>query len=279
MVKKLLGGRFIAGTKRQDATWVAHKLAQTGLAPIVNILGEHADRKDAANAARNEYENLIQELRVVPNARIALKPSLIGALISPEILYENFGMLARTAAQNGVSLEVDIEGETLAHHTYDLALLARNQHRVNTRAAVAVRLTQDHEIQKLIAAGIPIRLVKGAYTNTTDASRNNKEYVQTRFQNLAKILLEQGKQPAFATQDADLIHFVIEEAKRIGKDSNDFEIQFLFGLRQKTARALLRDGWQVAIYLPYGNDYFSYAIRRWRYFFTRPNDFLAAFFG
>src|SRR3989344_6654939 len=196
MVKKLLGERFIAGTNRHDAVLVARKLARNGVVPIVNVLGEHARKKETADAARNEYEQLIRELGGIANARIAVKPSFIGALISSEALYENFSKIAHAAKQNRVSLEIDIEDEGLAHHTCELALVAHTLYGLRARAAIAARLTSDQEIEKLVSQHIPVRLVKGAYANTTNPLHNSTEYIHKRFHKLIGLLLQRGTQPA-----------------------------------------------------------------------------------
>lgn len=271
--------RFIAGTTRKEVVALAHELSRQGFSPLVNIVGEHAKSPSRAEAATKEYQELVADLAPIISARIAVKPSLIGALVGGNALERNFAAIAESCQRNNVALEIDVENEKLAAKTVALALRAQNEFGIATRATVAARLTPDSDIQKLIAARVPVRLVKGAYANQNSPLYNKTSFIQKRFCALVTKLLAHGTDPAFATHDAALIDFILTEAERLNKSSSDFEFQFLWGLRKKRAQKLKDEGWRVTFYLPYGKDYLAYALRRWRYFFTRPRDFLAAFFG
>jgi proline dehydrogenase len=118
------------------------------------------------------------------------------------------------------------------------------------------------DVQELLAKGIRIRLCKGAYKEPADIAFQAKSDVDKNYVHLARMLLKRGVYHGIATHDERIIHQIRDFAtkEKIGRDS--FEFQMLYGIRRDLQEHLGKDGWRVRVYLPYGQDWYGYFMRR-----------------
>jgi len=118
------------------------------------------------------------------------------------------------------------------------------------------------DIAALDADRIPVRLCKGAYDEPAEIAFPHKADVDDGFRRLAETLLRDGTRPAIATHDAVLIAYVRGFADREGIDRSRFEFQMLYGVRRDLQEALVRDGYVVRVYVPFGTEWYPYYMRR-----------------
>ena len=118
------------------------------------------------------------------------------------------------------------------------------------------------DLEKLIAAGARVRLVKGAYNEPKEVAFPDKRDVDQNFVELAKMLLDGGNYPAIATHDVAMIAKTKEFARQRGTQHNKFEFQMLYGIRRDLQESLVKEGYRMRVYVPYGTQWYPYMMRR-----------------
>jgi proline dehydrogenase len=176
------------------------------------------------------------------------------------------GLVAKAAGMIPKNfVRVDMEGSPYTQRTLDfvheLHSVPGNQGCVGAVIQSYMRRSQD-DVEKLIAAGIRIRLCKGAYKEPPDIAFQKKSEVDASYVSLMKTLLKSGLYHGLATHDENIIKqakaFAISE--RLGRDS--FEFQMLHGIRRDLQQSLVKDGWRVRVYVPFGTEWYPYFMRR-----------------
>jgi proline dehydrogenase len=120
----------------------------------------------------------------------------------------------------------------------------------------------EADVNRLLRLGVPIRLVKGAYMEPPTIAYPNIADVNASFLKLQQRLLRDRAYHAIATHDERLVQATVDQARAEGISSDRFEFQFLYGIRRDLQTRLVREGWRVRIYLPYGTHWYPYFMRR-----------------
>jgi len=257
--------RYIAGTERKDAIAAALELNRAGVGAIIDNLGENVrDEKEAARSV-DEYLELLDDIKKAgADSTVSLKLTHLGLDLSFELALKNAETIIKKASTLGNSVRLDMEGSEYTQRTLELFLELRKKH-PNVGVALQTSLKRTgKDARDIVAAGGSIRLVKGAYKEPSKIAFQKKTEVDASFESIMKTLLMTKTRPAIATHDARLI----DEAKRfasekkIPKDSFDFEM--LFGIRRKLQSELVKEGYCVRVYIPYGKNWLPYTIRRLR---------------
>lgn len=263
-----VSSRFVAGTQAAEALSVAEKLNSDGLTVSVDNLGESVSSPDEAREAATLYRQLLTQIATRRlNANVSLKLTHMGIDLNPQLAYENVSALIAQAASMEPKnfVRVDMEGSPYTQRTLDLV---RELHRKpeNKGCVGAVIQTYLHRSQDDVAAllreGIRIRLCKGAYQEPADIAFQKKSEVDENYVKLMRQLLKSGVYHGLATHDEKIIReiqkFVADE--KISKDS--FEFQMLYGIRRDLQQSLVRDGWRMRVYVPFGTEWYPYFMRR-----------------
>lgn len=258
-----LSARFIAGNKLGDALDACRKLRGDGIAATLDYLGENVKSLDAAAACRDAYLGTLhamQEAGVEPN--VSLKLTQFGLDFSEAACEENVGALVKAAAAIGGFVRIDMESSEYTDRT--LALVTRLHAQCGACGTViqAYLRRGAADIECLERERISVRLVKGAYLEPPAVAFPGKGDVDRNYLELAKSLLLKGRYPAIATHDDHLVdaveRFVAE--KGIGRDQ--FEFEMLYGIRRDLQRRLVKAGYRLRLYVPFGDAWYPYFMRR-----------------
>ncbi len=258
-----LSGRFVAGDNLAEALATCQRINREGIAVTLDHLGENVNSLAEAAASRDAYLRALTEIGSLGiNGNVSLKLSQFGMDLSLDQCRSNVEALVRQAAAMGNFVRVDMESSQYTSRTLDLVtdLHARYQSTGAVIQAYLYRSRQD--VEMLCARGIRVRLCKGAYLEPPSVAFKNKADVDRNFVELMNILLETGVYPAIATHDEKIIEqtrrFV--ESRQISRDS--FEFQMLYGIRRDIQRRLVSQGYRLRVYVPYGQAWFPYFMRR-----------------
>jgi proline dehydrogenase len=191
----------------------------------------------------------------------------MGIDIDPQLARENVAALVRQAAaltpKNFV--RVDMEGSAYTERTLDLVRhlhrLAGNQSLIGAVIQSYMRRSQA-DVETLLADGIRIRLCKGAYQEPAEIAYQQKSEVDANYVKLMKILLKSGTYHGLATHDEQIIREAQAFVQREGIARDAFEFQMLYGIRRDLQRSLVRDGWRMRVYVPFGSEWYPYLMRR-----------------
>ena len=255
--------RFVAGESLQDAMEASRICNDQGMAVTLDCLGENVATPADAQKARDTYLEIYDRItKQNLNANVSCKLTQLGLDLSVEFCEGLVLSVAERAAAYESFLRIDMEGSIYTQRTIELVKRVRAQTPCVGTVIQAYLYRSEADIHDLLSYGCRIRLVKGAYKEPAEVAFERKSEVDGNFVKLMRILLPSGFYHGIATHDPRLIAETIRWAaeKRISKD--DFEFQMLYGIRTDLQRMLVRDGYRLRIYVPYGREWFPYFMRR-----------------
>ncbi|MFJ4171528.1 proline dehydrogenase family protein [Paenarthrobacter sp. NPDC089714] len=255
--------RYVAGRGVEEA-WTATKaLNKAGIDVSLDLLGESVHDLEQSKQATKEYQGAIENIRnQAPGSTVSVKLSQLGIMIDPQECANNLKALLNAAATNEATVEVDMEHSSVGRDTLAIFKSILPDH-PTTRVAIQANMRQTPEDLLSFTDIKPrIRLVKGAFDETSAAALNNAEEVTEQYKYLARWALEHLPDPAFGTHDDKCIDVIKERAAELGLGKQDFEFQMLYGVRRKLQDELVREGYRVRVYLPYGTQWYPYLMRR-----------------
>lgn len=253
--------RFIAGEDRATALKNIKSLYDQGFLCTVDVLGESVHTEEQAIAAKNEYLALLKDIETFHRpVDISAKVSALGMDISYDLCKRNVEELIDAA--NHHTVRFDMEGSDLTERTLKLGLELQRIHRNLGLVLQAYMRRTGQDIQSVIEQGVSTRLCKGAYKEPEALAYQSMDEIRENYLKQAFRLLKEGNLPAIATHDETLIEQISEfiEKENISHDSFYFEL--LYGVRRDIQKALLSRGYQVRIYVPYGQAWLPYTLRR-----------------
>lgn len=258
-----LAYRFVAGDTLDDAVRVVSDLNRRGWSGSLDHLGENVAEEKTARSATEDYLAAFERIATKRlNANVSVKLTQLGLDISPELCRELLTRILQRAQQLDNFVRVDMEGSAYTQRTLDQVLSLHEQYpNVGLVLQSYLYRTMD-DVKRVNAAGVRVRLVKGAYDEPANVAYPKKTDVDARFGEEMRELLMHGTYPAIATHDDRLIAATTRFAAEQGIPSDRYEFQMLYGIRRDLQERLLREGYRVRIYVPYGTEWYPYLMRR-----------------
>ncbi len=254
--------QWIAGETLSDAFTRVKSENKAGIAAIINFLGEHIH--DAREAEMNVAENLqilkyMVEYKV--NASLSIKLTQLGLDIERGFCLSNIEKIVSNAAAKNIFVWIDMESSPYTGDTIDIYMEIIKKYK-NVGIAIQSNLKRSEEdVKRISAAGGIIRLVKGAYKEKKDIAYTGQSEITMNFGKLMGYLFYKSPFFAVATHDELLINEAIVANKT---HQRRLEFQMLMGVREELKRELIRKGFTVVDYIPYGKNWFPYSLRRVR---------------
>jgi proline dehydrogenase len=281
--------RYVAGETSDDAVRAAGRLRAAGLLVTLDYLGE--DTTDAARAAAvaDEYVSLLGKLSDAGltsggAVEVSVKPTAIGLLLGDgealgsatgggvggggvgsgelgeKIATEHAERIASAAAAAGTTVTIDAEDHRTTDATLRIAVALRERYPgVGNVVQAALRRTET-DVRALAVPGARVRLCKGAYNEPVSVAFTDRHEIDKAYARCLRALMEGPGYPMIATHDQRLIR--IAAALGLGRDKGSFEYQMLYGIRADEQARLAASGAQVRVYVPYGQDWYGYLVRR-----------------
>jgi len=258
-----LAARFIAGEELQDALGVIRRLNGEGFTVTLDCLGESVYKPAEAEAACQTYLELLDRLAAEGlSSHVSVKLTQLGLAIDEALARRHLTRLAERAAQHRNFVRVDMEGSAFTEATLRVFRAVDAPRDVMGIALQAYLRRTEADVEELLKCGVRIRLVKGAYKEPPDICFPRKRDVDRNFQNLTEKLLASGVYHAIATHDEQIIAATERFARQQGIAPDRFEFQLLYGIRRQLQCELLKQGWRVRVYVPYGREWYPYFMRR-----------------
>ena len=243
-VGRRMSSRFVAGKDIADALNVAKAVNDQGMAVTLDSLGESVTSEAEAYEAAEVYQQLLEQIATLKlNANISVKLTQMGLEQSPELAESIAESLVKHAHSTGNFVRIDMEDSTLTQAT--LNIVRRLNARPDLRGAIGVVIQaylyrSQADIEQLVADGIRVRLCKGAYKEPAEVAFPRKADVDKNFVRLTRMLL-----------DSPIYHGIAS-----------FEFQMLYGVRRDLQRKLVAEGYNVRVYIPFGQEWYPYFMRR-----------------
>ncbi len=271
--------RFIAGTKLEDAIRVVRELNAKGINATLDHLGEHTSTpEEAQQAAENIYATLDaigadQNLR----SNVSIKLTQIGMGLDESYCAETLERVLARAKTAKTFIRIDMEDTPYTDKTINLYYALREKGYENAGMVIQAYLFRtEADVRRMLQDGTRIRNVKGAYNEPPDKAFPKKADVDANYDLITKILLdaalaqnsnlsEDGRTPpipAIGTHDEKRIAFAKSYAEKIGLPKTGLEFQMLYGIRRDLQEKLVKDGYLVRVYVPFGTHWYPYFMRR-----------------
>jgi proline dehydrogenase len=257
--------RFVAGTSTEDAHRVTRQLVREGLEVSLDHLGEDTTDAVSAAAARDAYVGLLAGLGAVgltPAAEVSLKLSAIGQRFDERLALDHARAICQAATNAGTTVTLDMED----HATTDSTLAVLEELRKDfpgTGVALQAYLRRtEADCRDLATHGSRVRLCKGAYAEPESVAYATAREIDRSYVRCVNVLLAGDGYPMFATHDPRLVAIAEERAHWYERAAATFEFQMLYGVRPDEQHRLRAAGYTVRVYLPYGDEWYGYLMRR-----------------
>ncbi|MFZ0304471.1 MAG: proline dehydrogenase family protein [Terracidiphilus sp.] len=261
-----LSSRFVAGTEISDALRVVESVNRQGMTVTLDSLGESVTSEIEAHRAAETYHQLLDTIEARKlNANISVKLTQMGLELSPKLAEKIAASLAQHAKSGGNFVRIDMEDSKLTQVTLDI--VRRLNARPESKGAIGVVIQaylyrSQADVEQLLADGIRIRLCKGAYKEPAEVAFPRKSEVDENFVLLSKMLLDSDVYHGVATHDEAMVAAAKAYAAENRIAPERFEFQMLYGVRRDLQRALVKEGYRVRVYVPFGLEWFPYFMRR-----------------
>jgi len=255
--------RFVAGEALDDAIETTRMLNQRGMYVSLDHLGENvSDAKEATSAAQDYIAILDRIKQAGVDANISIKLTALGLDISQELCEQNVCRILNYAQQFSIFVRIDMEGSAYTERTVDITLRMHKQYEHVGTVIQSCLYRSKKDIEQLVAQGVRVRLVKGAYKEPKTVSFQQKSEVDHNFVRLMTMLLLHGNYPAIATHDEAILNATCKFARANGISKSAFEFQMLYGIRRDLQERLVNQEYNMRIYVPYGSHWYPYLMRR-----------------
>lgn len=263
-----VSSRFVAGTKPADVLTVARNLNSAGLGVSIDNLGENVTTPEEARASAALYCQLLSEISARQlSANISVKLTHMGLDVDPVLARDNVSALVEQVARMRPPnfVRIDMEGSAYTQRTVDL-VCELHKSAPNRGCIGAVIQSYLHrsekDVERLLAEGVRIRLCKGAYKEPAEIAYQAKSDVDSSYIRLMQVLLKSGIYHGLATHDENIIREAKAFATREKIARDGFEFQMLYGIRRDLQQSLVREGWRMRVYVPFGTEWYPYLMRR-----------------
>jgi proline dehydrogenase len=251
----------VAGTNIDEVIKSIKELNTHGISCTVDNLGEFVFKEEEATEAKEQILKVIEAIHEHNvDAHISLKPTQLGLDIEYSFCLSNLREIVDRANNYGIFVNVDMEDTGHLQPTFDvLDELSKEYDNVGT-VIQAYLLRADEYLEKY--KNFRMRIVKGAYKEPAEYAYQNKKDIDVNFIKLIEWHLVNGKFTSIATHDHNVINHVKEFVKKNNIPNEQFEFQMLYGFRKEMQLQLAKEGYNFCTYVPFGNDWYGYFMRR-----------------
>jgi proline dehydrogenase len=262
--------RYVAGDHATDAVRAAQRLRQAGLLVSLDYLGEHTTSARQAAAVAEEYLSLLAHLVAAGLARggaaeVSVKPTAVGLGLAEhgeKTAAENIARICSAARNAGTTVTLDMEEHVQVEATLRIARTLRDDF-PDLGCVIQSQLRRSAgDCAALTGRGSRVRLCKGAYDAPPEVAFPRRAGVDRSYARCLGVLMRGDGYPMIATHDPRLIEIAAAQARLAGRGPGDYEHQMLYGVRPAEQRRLVSTGARVRVYVPYGDDWYAYLVRR-----------------
>jgi proline dehydrogenase len=259
-----LAQRYVAGEELADGMAVAATLNTQGLLVSLDYLGESVTNESAARRAAAAYVEALEAIAQEDvDGHISLKLTQLGLDVSRELCVAQLRSILERARELDIFVRIDMESSAYTERTLGVHQELWDGGFRNVGIVLQAYLYRtEADVERSIEQGVQVRLCKGAYLEPPRVAFADKAAVDANFAKLMERLLLHGTHPAIATHDERLVRRAQELARGAQLSPDSFDFEMLFGVRRDLQLRLARDGYGVRVYLPYGQEWYPYLVRR-----------------
>lgn len=260
-----LVGRFVAGDTLESAMGPAEALCERGFRVSLDLLGENTHDRVEAVKAKDAYIDMLERVHASPHAasmNISIKMTQCGLDLDESFAEEQFREVLKVAAKYDQFVRVDMEASDYTERTISMIERVFPDHKSTGTVLQSYLYRTPDDAQRMIRLGARVRIVKGAYLEPESVAFPKKSDVDAKYIEVAKELMMHGNYPAIATHDESIIRHLKAWADEQGIAKERFEWQMLYGIRRDLQDSLRQQGYNVRVYIPFGDQWYPYFTRR-----------------
>ncbi len=264
-VSRTMVGRFVAGETAEDAVAVVRSLAADGLRSTLDRLGEGCVEPGQAAATTEAYVDILRRLHeegLAGDCEVSLKLSAVGQLVDWELARDSAAQICAAADAAGTAVTLDMEDHTTTESTLTLLAELRKEFPATGAVVQSYLRRTEGDCRELAHQGSRVRLCKGAYSEPESVAYRDKEAVDRSYVRCLNVLMAGDGHPMVATHDPRLVAIAGERARWYGRERGSYEFQMLYGIRPDEQRRLVDAGETMRVYVPYGDQWYGYLMRR-----------------
>lgn len=262
-VGRRVARRFVAGETLDDAIAAARVCNEKGMHVSLDFLGENVHSENEARRVRDMYLGVFDRIAAEKlDANVSLKLTQLGLDLNEAQCEELLASIVGHAGRHNSFVRVDMEGSAYTERTVNMCKRARAQSNAVGTVVQSYLYRTGEDVRGLLAAGCRMRLCKGAYKEPPSVAFAKKEEVDANYVKVMRLLLASGIYHGMATHDEAMVAATKEFARQQGIGKDTFEFQMLYGIRTDLQEHLVREGYNMRVYIPYGTEWFPYFMRR-----------------
>ena len=264
-VSRNIVSRYVAGTTAEDALRVSRGLVEQGLKVSLDYLGEDTLAPEQAEATRDEYLRLLDALRdegLAQSTEVSVKLSALGQRFDEALSTSIATEICAAAEAAGTVVTIDMEDHTVTDITLDTVQLLRQEYPGTGAVLQSYLRRTEADCKELAGKDSRVRLCKGAYAEPESVAYQGRLDIDRSYVRCVNALMRGDGYPMLATHDPRLVEIGIDRAKWYDREPHSFEFQMLYGIRPEEQLRLAADGYQVRVYVPYGDQWYGYLMRR-----------------
>jgi proline dehydrogenase len=262
---KRFASRFVAGETIEGALDAVSALNGRGIRASLDLLGESVTNADEARQTGREYVQLLERIRERGlDANVSVKLTAMGQDIDEQLCVDTIGAVLETARRHDNFVRLDMESSAYTQKTLDL-FYGRLYPAFPENVGIVLQsylFRTDDDVAKAVAERCRVRICKGAYKEPPSVAYPDKADVDASYVRAMHALMRDGKYPGLATHDERIIDEAVRFARAERIAPERFEFQMLYGVRRDLQDRLVRDGWNVRVYVPFGTQWYPYLMRR-----------------
>jgi proline dehydrogenase len=255
--------RFVAGEDLTDAVEAIRNLNRQGISASFDHLGESITSEAEIHREVDEYVRVLESIHATGlDSNVSVKLTQLGLDVSPDLCYSNARTLVEAALKHDNFVRIDMEDSPKTDETLQIFRRLRTEFENVGIVIQSYLYRSEKDIEDLLKLGARIRLCKGAYQEPPTVAFPDKADVDANYIKLTKLLLSSGGYHGIATHDENMISAAITFAREQAISPDKYEFQMLFGIRRDLQAKLVRDGYRMRVYVPYGEYWYPYFMRR-----------------
>ncbi|MFN0156995.1 MAG: proline dehydrogenase family protein [Bacteroidota bacterium] len=264
-VVRHFAGRYIAGETLADAVRCVRQLNKEGACATLDVLGEDITNESEAIQSRNQsIEALHAITKEKLDSNLSIKLTSLGLKLGVDFCRENVREILKVAAGYGTFVRFDMEGSSCTSDTISIFQVLNKEFPKTGIVLQAYMRRSEDDVKLLVKNKTNFRLCKGIYKESAHIAFQGREEVQQNYLKLLEMMLGNNCYVGVATHDSVLVEGAQRIVLQLGLKKDQYEFQMLLGVRPELRRKLVRDGQKLRLYVPFGEHWYAYSVRRFK---------------
>lgn len=262
-IVRRFASRYVAGETLEEAMALVARLNAEGCMATLDVLGEDVTRREETEQAVLDYEKALAEIAARRlDSNVSVKLTALGLKLDPAFCRAQFGRIVEAARARGNFVRIDMEDSSVTEETLRIYFEFREKYeRVGIVLQAYLHRSPD-DARRVAKVGGNVRVCKGIYVESPQIAYQDRERIRQGYMELVDLLLDAKGYVGIATHDPVLVERALASIRRRGLAREDYEFQMLLGVAGTLRRRLVAEGHRLRVYVPYGEAWYAYSVRR-----------------